>query len=1321
VFRAVQAAEERRMGRQPPGAPPPPLSVPRLFAYQPHCTPLRRSGPPVRAGEDVEFMVLEKCGVDLSALRYDWQSRTATAAGGSLVHAPLALELGVLCLKALEQFHRAGFVHRDIKPSNFLTCFDPNEWTQRVLLTDFGLSRHRDALAAAAQAPPSQGSNADNQFIGKSLYASFAAHRQQAQRPRDDVVSLLFVLLDLMCGDLPWKSLATGAGGDKRSQAQRWDVVLAEKERLLGVDVCSAAQHALQQNASQPPCSWLPSCPLPPQIRIIFHSLHSLPSDALPDYAGIRSQLQRLSHEVREQLRQANQQAMPLQQLLQLRADDQARAAATEARRLRELEDARQAEERRAEVERQRAEVERQRAEQDRVDREKKQLAHQQYLAKMQQQKDAAAAAQERQAGLALQQQQRQQWAAASAQAAALARSAPQMQMDKQHRAVLDRLPPRPPAFSNWSRRVRDFLGQLLQLDSSLPVLDMKSTTGAASVPASTSSLALHSLWDRLSWSEVIEAAVSGRALMKVSFTAWKGDWNELAKGLHLLSPEQLSALLAHFSQASTPLPAQLANVRGEDKFLLVGVPLNIAWVYEVAQQAQSRSMHVAGWNAPVPAPLVPAKVAAKAAAPSRAETGAAPPAKVRLVKKVTETVNLVDGAAAPDVAASAAPTPAAPAAAAPATTAAIDSKAAQAKPAVKTEASKSASAKPEPAKPKPPSTAAAAPSSSSTSAAPSAGKKPAIFVNRIKQKPVLARARDDSSSGSSSSSCSDDSSSSSSDSDTDEPLVQSSKGKLLKASKAGVKSKTKDKEKKSAAAVPTASSTTPPKRRLKKVMVEDDEEEEDEEESSAAPSDEESEDELSRLKSKNKRQLASEEIKRRRQAEKEAAEAAQRAEEEKHELRLWPSINSKITHNLAHLPKPSEFAVPNAWQPAPSPTSEPESSEAEDADEDKMALRAAFDRYPSTMALWAWGDDYGEWDIHMRDMLDRALVLDTLADMGDRGVKAPKSEAELDANFLDRLNVPKGITKAPYDNDPMANVLHKLFLKEIEQEEAASNSSSSSSSEEEEKAAVLAPMRTKEAAKSAKKESETAKAPAAVKKEPAPVAVKKEPEAVKVAAAAKKEPTSVKKEPESPKARPPAIDTSAAAAASAASAPEPATPASVPETPTTGGRGKGKGKATGKRGRAVKEEPVEEAPAHAASEKLVAEVIVDTNKIPLAAPPAAAAAPAPLTVQTDDAAAASVAEGASTPSTAGGRKRRAAAPASGASAASKRGTRGAKSQATGADDDADAASASAASSVAEPAADEAAGSKRKKPAEASENKKEAAAEKSRTAKKRRT
>lgn len=177
VFRSVQAAEEKGAARQPPGAGPVPLSVPRLLDHQSHCLAMHPAGvggsvsavPCPNAPSGVEYMVLEKCGVDLSRLRYDWQARVGQ-------QPPVALQLAIMCLTALERFHRAGYIHRDIKPSNFLTCLDFTQATQRVLITDFGLSRRKDApppvLAPGQQA-------ADNKFIGKSLYASFAAHKHE--------------------------------------------------------------------------------------------------------------------------------------------------------------------------------------------------------------------------------------------------------------------------------------------------------------------------------------------------------------------------------------------------------------------------------------------------------------------------------------------------------------------------------------------------------------------------------------------------------------------------------------------------------------------------------------------------------------------------------------------------------------------------------------------------------------------------------------------------------------------------------------------------------------------------------------------------------------------------------------------------------------------------------------------------------------------------------------------------------------------------------------------------------------------------------------
>lgn len=186
VFRAVCEAEEKSAGHQARGAKLP-LSVPRMYEHNAHAFAQlpapNGSAQWIPSPDAVEYMVLEQCGVDLSKLRYDWQSRGQQPAA--------AVQLIDLCLKALERFHKVGFVHRDIKPSNFLTCANAADAAHRVMITDFGLSRRTGGAAAAATAassaaaaaapatPPSATIDADNRFVGKSLYASFAAHRQE--------------------------------------------------------------------------------------------------------------------------------------------------------------------------------------------------------------------------------------------------------------------------------------------------------------------------------------------------------------------------------------------------------------------------------------------------------------------------------------------------------------------------------------------------------------------------------------------------------------------------------------------------------------------------------------------------------------------------------------------------------------------------------------------------------------------------------------------------------------------------------------------------------------------------------------------------------------------------------------------------------------------------------------------------------------------------------------------------------------------------------------------------------------------------------------
>jgi hypothetical protein len=467
-----------------------------------------------------------------------------------------------------------------------------------------------------------------------------------------------------------------------------------------------------------------------------------------------------------------------------------------------------------------------------------------------------------------------------------------------------------------------------------------------------------------------------------VRFVHWKGDWNMVYEGLNQLSWDQLRGLEKHFKQPSTPLPAPLSEARGDDKFAAVAIAINVAYIYELALQAKEGLVRVEGFGAP--APLLPIKPAAAAATAAVAATparggaasgdssGAATtpvPKPVRLVKKA-EFIN-VDGAPS-DVAAAAAGAPPAASSAVPPAARPSAAAAATGKPAFKkSDASKPISTvKPELGKAKV-SAAAAQPSSIAA-----AGVKKPVQIGTIQKKlsRVVVSSSESSSSGSDSSS--------SSDSDNDEPLVVKSSVKppkplgKLKLKKLGVRG--------------AAAAESKPKRRLKKLAAStssDDEDHgassEDEDEGkklkkkrrgaiAAAADDadelaeEEADNELAHLTTKSARQKILEEVAQKRAAEAKEKKEAARVAEEKEALARWPGIFSKLQQGVQQpaLKSVGTFELPVAWT-RPSTSSAASSvaategsaseGEVEEADEDKMALRAYFDRFPSTMALWAW------------------------------------------------------------------------------------------------------------------------------------------------------------------------------------------------------------------------------------------------------------------------------------------------------------------------------------------------------------------------------
>lgn len=137
------------------------------------------------------------------------------------------LNICVQLITLLDNVHGAFIVHSDIKPDNFMV-----DERKRVVLIDFGLS----SLYYNVERDVYKTNKPCEHLIGSPKYASYNLHVGHSVSPRDDLMSLVYMVISLFGKQIPWsKTKSTdkeACKADDKAQPTDKEACKADREDL---------------------------------------------------------------------------------------------------------------------------------------------------------------------------------------------------------------------------------------------------------------------------------------------------------------------------------------------------------------------------------------------------------------------------------------------------------------------------------------------------------------------------------------------------------------------------------------------------------------------------------------------------------------------------------------------------------------------------------------------------------------------------------------------------------------------------------------------------------------------------------------------------------------------------------------------------------------------------------------------------------------------------------------------------------------------------------------------------------------------------------